>query len=202
MAINLSKGQKIDLTKSSGEQLQHFCVGVNWGMIEKRGLLGSKKEEVDLDASCALFDASGGFLDVVYFGNLQSKDGSISHSGDDLTGDADGDDGLDNEVISVNLNRIDSQVDQVVFVLNSFTQQDFGSIPFASVRLYDGTPERVDHIHATYNVANDPSFKRRVSMVMGKLYRRNGKWRFAAIGEATKDRKLEETIRTVMSSYL
>ena len=93
MAINLTKGQKIDLRKASGERLTNFCVGVNWGMIEKKGLFGTRKVAVDLDASCALFNANNEPLDIVYFGQLRSKDGAIFHSGDDLTGDADGDDG-------------------------------------------------------------------------------------------------------------
>lgn len=202
MAINLSKGQKIDLTKSSGEELTNFCVGVNWGMIEKKGFFGTKKEEVDLDASCALFNANNEFLDVVYFGQLSSKDGSIQHSGDDLTGDADGDDGLDNEIISVNLRAISPEVDKVIFFLNSYKRQDFATVPFASIRLYEGTPERVNHIHATYDIATDASFRGHVSMVMGKLYRRNGQWKFGAIGEPTKDQDLKGTIVTIMNKYL
>lgn len=202
MSINLTKGQKIDLRKKSGDSLTNFCVGVNWGMIEKKGFFSTKKIAVDLDASCALFDEQNNFLDVVYYGQLNSKDGSINHSGDDLEGDADGDDGLDNEIISVDLTRIPQNVHQVVFFLNSFQGQDFATVPFAAIRLYEGTPTRVNNIVATYDIATDNSFRGYVSMVMGKLYRRNGEWKFSAIGEPTPDRELKGTLGTIINKYL
>lgn len=203
MSINLTKGQKIDLRKKSGDSLTNFCVGVNWGMIEKKGFFGGiKKIAVDLDASCALFDEHKNLLDVVYFGQLNSKDGSINHSGDDLEGDADGDDGLDNEIISVNLTRIPQNVDQVVFFLNSFQKQDFATVPFAAIRLYEGTPTRVNDVVATYDIATDSSFRGYVSMVMGKLYKRNNEWKFSAIGEPTPDRELKDTLSTIINKYI
>ena len=111
MAINLQKGQRIDLRKTDGATLQNVCVGVNWGAIEKKNWLGrTTVEAVDLDASCVLYDANKNPVDVVYFGNLQSKDGSIKHSGDDLTGDVGGDDGLDNEVLTLDFARINHNV--------------------------------------------------------------------------------------------
>lgn len=201
MAISLQKGQKISLEKSNGSNLTNLCVGVNWGAITKKGFFGGTKTvAVDLDASCAVFDADKKLLDIVYFGKLSST--GIQHSGDDLTGDMDGDDGLDNEVINVNLNGLPKNADQVVFVLNSFSGDDFKTIPFASIRLYEGTPERVDSVHATYDIANDPKFAGSVSMVLGKLYKHNGNWKFSAIGETTADKKLEKTVNTVQSSYL
>ncbi len=203
MAINLQKGQRINLQKEDGSKLQNICVGVNWGAIEKSGWLGStSKEAVDLDASCALFDSSKNTIDIVYFGNLRSKDGSISHSGDDLTGDMDGDDGLDNEIITLDFSRLNPNVEHIAFVLNSFRGHDFGTIPFASIRIYEGTPTIVNEIFATYNIAKGVGFAGHVSMVMGVFYKRNNEWKFNAIGEPTKDKKLEETIRTVQQNYL
>jgi len=201
MAINLVKGQKINLKKNNGANLNSFCVGANWGMIETKGFFGgSKKVSVDLDLSVGMFDEKKNLLDVVYFGNLRAL--GIQHTGDDLTGDEDGDDGLDNEVVMVNLSQIPANVEQIVFILNSYKQQDFATIPFASIRLYEGTPERVDEIVATYEIANDPKFAGYVSMILGKLYRRNGEWKFSAIGEPTKDQKLEQTLQTVYQKYL
>lgn len=201
MAISLQKGQRISLEKDGGGQITQMCVGVNWGAIEKKGFFGGKKKvAVDLDASCATFGANKQPLEVVYFGQLRGQ--GIQHSGDDLTGDMDGDDGLDNEVIVVNLNQVGPNVEQIVFVLNSFQGQDFKDIPFASIRLYEGTPSRVDNIHATFDIANDPKFAGSVSMVMGKLYKKDGSWKFTAIGDATADRKLEETVQTVQGQYL
>lgn len=203
MAINLQKGQKINLQKNNGSALQNICVGVNWGAIEKKGWLGNvTREAVDLDASCALYDTSGNLIDVVYFGSLRSKDGAIRHSGDDLTGDMDGDDGLDNEIITLDFTRLNPAVNHVAFVLNSFRGHDFGTIPFASIRIYEGTPTRVNEVFATYDIVKGTGFAGHVSMVLGIFYKRNGEWKFNAVGEPTKDRKLEETIKTVAQNYL
>ncbi|PTT02011.1 Tellurium resistance protein TerD [Pedobacter sp. HMWF019] len=204
MAINLQKGQRISLEKSNGSKLQNICVGINWGAIEKKGLFGfgKTKEAVDLDASCALFNDKKQLLDVIYFGSLKSKDGSIKHSGDDLTGDMAGDDGLDNEIITVDFGRLNPEVSHVAFVLNSFRGHDFGTIPFASIRIYEGTPTRVNEVFATYDIAHGSNFAGHVSMVMGIFYKKNGEWKFNAIGEPTKDRKLEDTVKTVTQSYL
>ncbi len=201
MAINLSKGQKINLKKENGSDLTSFCVGANWGAIESKGLFGGmKKKAVDLDLSAGIFDNDKNMADVIYFGKLKSA--GVSHSGDDTTGDVDGDDGLDNEVIQINLSQIPANIDNIVFVLNSFQGQDFATIPFASIRLYDGTPSRVNEIVASYNIASDAQFSGFVSMILGKLYRRNGEWKFSAIGEPTKDKKLEQTLQTVQQKYL
>jgi tellurium resistance protein TerZ len=113
MAINLTKGQKIDLRKESGEKLTSFCVGVNWGAIEKKALFGLSKSQqsVDLDLSCILIDNNNNLCDHLYSplyriealqqfglpkGKLISVDGALKHTGDDLEGDKGGDDGLDN----------------------------------------------------------------------------------------------------------
>lgn len=203
MAINLQKGQRINLQKDNGVKLQNICVGVNWGAIEKKGWLGNvSKEAVDLDASCALFDDGKNIVDVVYFGNLISKDSSIKHSGDDLTGDMDGDDGLDNEIITLDFTKLHTNISSVAFILNSFRGHDFGTIPFASIRIYEGTPTRVNEVFATYNIAKGSNFSGHTSMIMGIFYKRNNEWKFNAIGEPTKDNKLEETIRSVQQSYL
>jgi len=201
MAISLAKGQKISLEKSGGGKLNNFCIGANWGAIATKGFFGGdKKKAVDLDLSVGLFDAKKTLSSIIYFGNLSES--GILHSGDDTTGDVDGDDGLDNEVININLSQISSNIEQVVFVLNSFRGEDFAKIPFASIRLYEGTPDRVDNIVATFDIASDAKFAGYVSMILGKLYRRNGEWKFSAIGEPTKDKKLEQTLQTVQAKFL
>ena len=202
MAISLVKGQRISLEKN-GAGLQNICVGLNWGAIESVGFFGgAKKKAVDLDASCGLFDGSGNLLDVVYFGKLKSDDGAITHSGDDTVGDVDGDDGLDNEVIILKLTALAANAEKIVFILNSYRGQDFGDIPFAAIRIYEGTPSNVIDVLATYNIAQDPKFKGYTSMIMGRFYRHGGQWKFAAIGEPTKDAKLEQCLQTVRQNYL
>ena len=203
MAINLTKGQRINLEKANGTKLSSICVGINWGAIEKKSWLGGvKKEAVDLDASCALYDDSKNIVDIVYFGNLRSKDNAVAHSGDDLTGDMGGDDGLDNEIITVHFPMLNPSVTYVAFVLNSFRGHDFGTIPFASIRIYEGTSKKVNEVFAKYDIANGAGFAGHVSMVMGVFYKRNSEWKFNAVGEPTKDKKLEETLKTVTQNYL
>lgn len=200
MAVNLVKGQKISLIKENGSKLESFCIGANWGAIEKKGFFGTSKEAVDLDLSIGIFDLNKNLKDVVYFGKLQSQ--GIRHSGDDRVGDTSGNDNLDNEVILIDLREIPNEIENIVFVLNSYKGQDFATIPFASIRLYEGTPSRVNSIFATYNIASDSKFAGYVSMILGKLYKKSGEWKFSAIGEPTRDSKLEETLKTVQQSYL
>jgi len=203
MAISLQKGQRISLEKTSGGALQKLCVGANWGAIEKKGLLGGKKMvAVDLDLSVALFNSNKDLVDLVYFGQLRAKKGGIKHSGDDTEGDIDGDDGLDNEVVEIDLAAVDSNADQIVFILNSYKNQDFKEIPFASVRIYEGTPTRVDSVVASYDVANDEKFSGSVAMIMGKMYRHNGAWKFSAVGDGNKDKELKQVVKSVQQQYL
>ena len=201
MSISLEKGQRISLEKN-GSGLDRVCVGVNWGAIEKKGFFGSKKVAVDLDASIGLFSENKELGDLVYFGQLKSKDGSIVHSGDDRTGDMEGDDGLDNEIISIELSKVPASAKSLVVVLNSYQGQDFATIPFASVRIYEGTPTRVDNEVARYNIANDAKFNGSVSMVLGVLYRYGGAWKFRAVGEPTAYKKLDKLLQTAAANYL
>ncbi|WP_299678868.1 TerD family protein [uncultured Tenacibaculum sp.] len=224
MAIDLKKGQKIDLTKKSSSgnvsKLTKFCVGANWGAIKgtyiqrekKGGFLGfGGKEEtvtktftesVDLDASCVLYDTNGNLVDIVYYGQLNSKDFSVKHSGDDRDGDLDGDDGLDNEIISVDLNQISPSIKKIVFFLNSYKKQDFSRVPFASIRLYEGTPDVVKQVFATYNVASSPEYSGFISMIMGSLTLNNGAWEFDAIGEPSEAKDLKETVSIITKKYI
>lgn len=192
--LTLTKGQRITLEKN-GQALTNVCVGINWGMIQ--GTFG--RESVDLDVSCVTFNGSR-VDETVYYGRLQGT--GIKHSGDDLTGDSGGDDGLDNEIITLDLKQIKSNVDQIFIILNSYRGHRFDKIPYATIRIYEGTPTRVDNVIATYDIANDTSFKNSVSMVMGKLYRKNNEWRFNAIGNTTSDSNIAGITKTITEQYL
>jgi tellurium resistance protein TerZ len=227
MAINLQKGQRIDLRKGgaagaagAGSALVSFCVGANWGAIEtKSGIfgLGKKITDVDLDLSCVLIDANNQPCDHIYSplyrpellqqfglppGKVQTSDNAMRHSGDDLTGDKGGDDGLDNEIITVDLSRINPNVTQIFFFLNNAGQEDFSQIPFATIRMYEGTPTMVKEVFATFNVAADPQYKGRKAMILGKLYKKGDEWKFNAIGDPTEDVFLGQTIHRIVKSYL
>lgn len=222
MAINLVKGQKINLEKDDGNKLTHFCVGCNWGAITVQtkkilGLFGGQEtKNVDLDLSCIMVNSQGEMCDHIYSplyredflaahklpkGKLDSKDYALHHSGDDREGDLDGDDGLDNEIITVDLTRVDTNVQQIFFFLNNCGQEDFSQIPYAAIRMYEGTPTHVENIFAAYNVAAEPNYRGMLALVMGKLYRRDHAWRFGAIGDAYPDKNIAVTIKRILETY-
>lgn len=226
MAINLQKGQKIDLRKSTGEALTNFCVGVNWGAIEtmKSGLFGfgTRKvvEDVDLDLSCIMINNNGDLIDWIYspeyngwlsknnmpLGKLSSNDNALRHSGDDRQGDVGGDDGLDNEIISIDLNKVNSSIDRIFFFLNIYLNQgqnfDFSHVPYAKIRMYEGTPTRVNNVHSEYDIVTDSSYVAKRGLILGKLYKRDENWKFDAIGDATDDKIFIETITRILNNYV
>lgn len=218
MAIRLEKGQRINLEKSNGSKLTTFCVGCNWGAIVTSGFLGIGKtvKDVDLDLSCVMFDAQGNLMDHIYsplykreflsrygmpMGKINSNDYALHHSGDDRKGDLAGDDGLDNEIITVDLTHVSPNIHQIFFFLNNCGREDFSQIPYASIRMYEGTPERVKEVFASYDVAAEPQYKGMTALIMGKLYRRNGEWKFSAIGDAYPDANICETIKRIAINY-
>ncbi|MGD1524612.1 TerD family protein [Vibrio harveyi] len=192
--LSLSKGQRLSLEKQDGSSLKNICIGLNWGAVEKKGWFGTSKKAVDLDASVGQYGPNGQeAAKPVYFGNKKMQ--GIHHSGDDLTGDMDGDDGLDNEVIQIDLSQIPAHVDKLGFVLNSYgNKYTFDQIPYASIRIYEGTPSRVDNVLAKFEVASEAEFAGKFAMVLGSVYRHEGAWKFKAIGEATGDRDLQSLI--------
>jgi tellurium resistance protein TerZ len=166
-----------------------------------------------------MFDSEGNPVDHIYSplyrfgdrnvglpnGKLDSIDRALHHTGDDREGDQNGDDGLDNEIITVDLNRVDAKVNQIVFFLNIYNnedfQGDFSEIPYASIRMYEGTASKVREVFASYDVATKSNCVGMRALVMGKLYRRNGEWKFAAIGDAFEDKSIVHTIVRVMKDY-
>ncbi len=203
MAINLKKGSSIKLEKA-GKKLSSVCVGLNWGAIKRSGisaLFMGQNKSVDLDGSVTLFDGSKNALETVYYNKLRSKTGAVIHSGDDLTGDEGGDDGLDNEVIRVNLDKMPAQVDEVYFYLNSYNKVDFANIPYSKIRIFEGTPNRVEDVLANFNLSADASYKGFISMIMGRLIRENGDWKFEAIGDPVPANDIKETIDYIKTNF-
>lgn len=230
--INLEKGDGSKMTKfcvgcnwGMIEQTSYR----NREVVDSEGFLGFgrkthtvresfvEKKEVDLDLSCIMVDADGNICDHIYSplyrvqflsqfgmppGKLNSSDGALHHTGDDREGDADGDDGLDNEIITVDLTRVSSKVNQIFFFLNNCGKEDFSQIPYAAIRMFEGTPDRPPkQVFASYDVAAEPQYKGKLALIMGKLYKRNGEWKFAAIGDAFEDANLCFTIKRILNSY-
>ncbi|MFC2606620.1 TerD family protein [uncultured Selenomonas sp.] len=198
MGVNLQKGQKVNLKKSDGQALSRIRIGLGWDPVKQKkgGLFGSifggSAPDIDCDASVIV--CKGGRLsgkdDVVYFGNLKHSSGAIVHTGDNLTGEGEGDD----EQILVDLTAVPQDYDKLVFVVNIYDcesrKQDFGMIANAFIRICD---ERTGEEFCRYNLSE--SYAGMTAMIFGEIYRYNGEWKFNAIGQGTKDKGLNELAR-------
>lgn len=174
MAIQLSKGQRIDLTKND-PGLQNIGIGLGWDVKQFDG-----GQDYDLDASAFLLNANGkcsNDLDFIFYNNLQSSDGSIVHAGDNRTGEGDGDD----EKITVNLTKVPQSVDKVAITVTihdaEMRRQNFGQISNAYVRLVnEDTGEEV----LRYDLGED--FSVETAVVFCEIYRHANEWKFNAVG--------------------
>lgn len=191
MAVNLVKGQKISLQKEANATLNKIVMGLGWDAAPQKkggflsGLLGGGGgDSIDLDASCALFDANKKPVDVVYFGQLKSKDGSIVHTGDNRTGEGDGDD----EQIIVELSRVPEQVTALVFTINSYTGQTFNEVANAYCRIVDASTGAEI---AKYTLDGGGAH---TAMIMVKLYRHSGEWKMHALGESTSGKTIADLL--------
>ena len=191
MGVSLVKGQKISLQKESGGSLTQIIMGLGWDGAMVGGFLGigARRAEVDLDASCVMFDAQKNMVDTVWFRQLRSKDGSVVHTGDNTTGAGDGDD----EQIKVDLSCVPAQIQTLVFVVNSFTGQNFSQIENASCRLVDETSGReVAKFDLSATRGNH------TAQVMAKVYRHGGEWKMHAIGETGRGKTFQEILPMIM----
>ncbi len=189
MSVNLSKGQKISLDKEAGGALSRVTMGLGWDAMKTKGFLGfgAKTVDIDLDASCVLFDDANKSLDVVWFRQLKSRDGSIVHSGDNRTGAGDGDD----EQINVSLQQVPGNVKSIVFMVNSFTGQNFSQVENAYCRLVNAdNGKEVARFNLSVQGAHN-------AQIMAKLYRHNGEWKMHAIGENGVGRTVDDLLPQV-----
>lgn len=186
MAISLQKGSSLSLKKEDGSSLTKVRLGLGWDAA-KRGFFGGGGE-IDLDASAVLLGNSGKPMDIVYFGQLTSKDGSIRHTGDNLTGDGDGDD----EQINVNLSAIPANVQSVVFVITSYTRQKFNSVRNVYARVVDTSTGEKEVVR--YNLAESEG---KTANVIAKVSREGSGWVFTAIGEYTDGKTAHDTLGVV-----
>ncbi|PYI40006.1 stress protein [Arthrobacter psychrolactophilus] len=190
MGLSLQKGQSLSLKKNDGAALTRVRLGLGWDSAApvKRGLFGGLKKaaEVDLDASAIFFDASGKALDTVFFNQLQSKDGSTRHTGDNLTGEGDGDD----EVILVDLTAVSPAVAQIVFVITSYSKQTFDTVENAFCRVVDDSTSGSPEV-ARFQLTDSGTH---TAMVMAKVSREGAGWQFTAIGNRANGRTAMDLI--------
>ena len=200
MSVSLQKGQKVDLTKGNAG-LTRVMVGLGWDEAapQKKGFFASLKgggADIDCDASALLCDEQGKVrdkADIVYFGNLSHKSGAVMHMGDNLTGAGDGDD----EQIMVDLARLPQQYGRIIFVVNIYQavqrKQHFGMIENAFIRIMDA--DKGNEL-CRFNLSE--SYNNMTAMIFGEIYRKDGEWKFNAIGQATSDPGLGELARRYM----
>jgi tellurium resistance protein TerZ len=187
--VSLSKGQTISLEKRGGGTLTRVRMGLGWDAMKKKGMFGKLKDQsVDLDASALLFDGNRQLVDQVWFQQLRSKDGSVQHTGDNVTGAGEGDD----ESIVVDLQSVPATITQIVFVVNSFTGQNFSQIENAFCRLVDSTAN--DTELARYELTGSGSHN---SQVMAKVSRSGGGWSMTAIGAIANGRTFKDLLPAV-----
>lgn len=174
MAVSLSKGQKVDLTKGN-PGLSKIIVGLGWDTNKYDG-----GADFDLDAAAFLLAANGKVAsdsDFVFYGNLKHSSGGVEHMGDNLTGEGDGDD----EQIKVNLASVPASVEKIGFTVTIYEaesrKQNFGQVSNAYIRIVDET-SNAELIR--YDLGED--FSVETAVVVGELYRNNGEWKFNAIG--------------------
>jgi len=174
MGVSLSKGGNVSLSKAA-PNLTAVSVGLGWDVRTSTGA------DFDLDASALLLGANGKVISdahFVFFNNLKSPDGTVEHTGDNLTGEGEGDD----ETINVDLAALPPEVDRVVFPVSIYEanqrSQNFGQVRNAYIRIVN----RADGSElARYDLSEDASSE--TAMVFGELYRYNAEWKFRAIGQ-------------------
>jgi tellurium resistance protein TerD len=174
MSVSLSKGGNVSLTKEA-PGLTAVLVGLGWDARTTSG------QDFDLDASALMCDTSGRILSdghFVFFNNLTSPDGSVEHTGDNLTGEGEGDD----EVIKVNLAAVPAECDKIVFTVSIYEAdsrgQSFGQVRNAYIRVVNQTGEAEI---ARYDLSEDASTE--TAMIFGEVYRNQSEWKFRAVGQ-------------------
>jgi tellurium resistance protein TerD len=174
VSVSLSKGGNVSLTKQA-PGMTAVLVGLGWDVRSTSGA------DFDLDASALMLGADGKILSdahFVFFNNLTSPDGSVEHTGDNLTGEGEGDD----EAIKVDLVAVPAECDKIVFPVSIYEadqrRQSFGQVRNAFIRVVNQAGgEEI----ARYDLSEDASTE--TAMVFGELYRNNAEWKFRAVGQ-------------------
>lgn len=173
-AVNLRKGQKVDLTKNN-PGVSKLLVGLGWDVNDSPG-----GADFDLDAAAFLLDANGrapSEADFVFYNNVHDPYGAVRHTGDNCTGEGDGDD----EQIIVDLRRIPDNIDKIAFTVTIYDAlergQNFGQVKNAYIRVVNPTND--DEL-LRFDLGKDFSIE--TAIVAGEVYRYNGQWKFNAVG--------------------
>ena len=174
MALSLQKGGNISLSKED-PSLKKILIGLGW---DERATSGS---DFDLDASLFMVGSDGKVRDdsdFIFYGQLQSKDGSVVHTGDNLTGEGEGDD----EAIKVDLEKVPKDIQKLVVTVTIYDaqkrKQNFGMVENAFIRVVNN---EVHNEIVRYDLTEDYSTE--TALEFGEVYRHNGEWKFRAVGQ-------------------
>ena len=174
MPINLSKGQKVSLTKGN-PGLKNSMVGLGWDVNAF-----DTGADFDLDAAAFMLGSNGRCLtdkEFIFYGNLEHTTGAVKHMGDNLTGEGEGDD----EQIEVKLTDVPANVERIAFTVTIYDaearRQNFGQVSNAYIRIVD---KDTNQELIRYDLGEDFSIE--TAIVVGELYKHNGEWKFNAIG--------------------
>jgi stress response protein SCP2 len=188
MSVNLQKGQKISLEKDGGGDLRQVVVGLGWDTADTG-------DDFDLDASAILCGENGKMIrasDCVYFGNKKHPSGSVWSTGDNLTGEGEGDD----EQLIVVLTKVPAEYQKIVFVVTIYQAtekgQQFGQVNNAFIRIVDSDTNK-----ELMKYSLSEKYQGKKSMIFGEIYRKDDKWKFNAIGEGLTD----DGIRAISNRY-
>ena len=186
MSINLTKGQKVSLTKDN-PSLKKLMVGLGWDINQF-----DTGADFDLDASAFLLGENGKApteREFVFYGNLEHQSGAVKHMGDNRTGAGEGDD----EQILVKLKEVPQEIDKIVIVVNIYQAkqrgQHFGLIRNAFIRIVDGNTNAE---MCRFNLSED--YTDMTALIVAEIYRHNGEWKFNPVGQGTKDNSLTEIV--------
>ncbi|MGL5336474.1 MAG: TerD family protein [Enterovibrio sp.] len=187
-SVSLTKNQTVSLTKQSDSDLAKLQFGLGWDPVKSsRGffgkLFGAGSDAIDLDSSVVTFDAQGTRLDTVWFRKQVSQCGSITHSGDNLTGEGDDDD----ESIFVDLGKLEPNVEYLAFTVNSFRGQTFNEVENAFCRVLDQSGKEL----VTFKLSEQGSH---TGILIASLRRSLGEWQFTAQGVACTGNSIDAMI--------
>jgi len=201
MAVSLNKGQGVNLRKSDND-LSQVTIGLGWDVAEAKSgffgsLFGARQEEYDLDAIALVLGADGklgGPHDAFFYNAKEHPGGAIWLTGDNRTGEGDGDD----EQIIVELDRVGNQYQRILFVVSIYEgrkkQQHFGKVANAYIRAVDAKGQEI----ARYNISGNSALDGQCSLTFAELVRENGGWSFKAIGTPHQTDRFVE----VMQAYV
>lgn len=188
--VKLSQGEEATIRVAGDRPLSKIVVGVGWDPA-----LGGQSMDID----SAAIVAGGGSFEVVYFGNLTHPSGCVEHKGDNLTG-VDGDDDGDDENIIVYLNKVPSDRDKIVFVLNIYKSyercQSLKDVSNMYILLYDPATRR-----PLIEYRPDPAVQYDTAIVIGAVYRRGNDWTFRAIGKGSCAADVFDLAQEVVNKY-